>query len=117
MDSKTYKYTEIPGYDELRLLYETSPEEIDIIRHELSEQLINSAPEENRPSLRGVMFKINGVLRTSKNSVHACVLLNSIMMDSFFEMHEAITNLKRARVGLADEKSHKTATIIAFPKQ
>ena len=129
MSLKNYKYKKLPSYDELRWLFENDPDEIEVVRQELSEQAIESSDERIRPRLRGILFRIRCVLQTSNNPLHGCILLNRMMMDSFVNMREAIillNNCVERPLGADfpidyDDKSptpkSKSATILPFPKK
>lgn len=114
MTTKEYKYTSIPSHEELRKIFETDPNELELIRTELSEQLINSCSEISQRKLNGLMFKINLILRKSKNPHQSCILLHQIMMDNLFSLNEILVNPSKLNERI--KNTSNSAKVIQFNK-
>ncbi|QSR35748.1 hypothetical protein CFI10_12200 [Marinobacterium iners] len=73
---------ELPSFDELARLAADDPAALEALRQDLVAQHIASRPEAKHQKLERLQFRINGVLRRAGNPLHACVLLNQLMLDS-----------------------------------
>lgn len=73
---------EMPDFETLADLAARDPIAFEKIRDHLIEKTIYSQPESKREKLARLQFRIDGVIRRSSNPVHACVLLNGLLLDS-----------------------------------
>lgn len=108
---------ELPDFDYLKSLAQDNPEELEALRRDLCQRLIDSAPARLRQRLNGLMFRINMETRRSKNAIHSCVTLSRMMMDSFADLHDALSNIEKSRQPIVSAKAKHDANIIAFPKK
>lgn len=79
-----------PGTKELHDLAQHHPEKLESLRQLWIERIIQSAPQQRRQRLRGLQFQIDAIRRGSKNPIHICVRLNTLMMDSLHRLGSAI---------------------------
>ena len=80
-----------------------NPDAFEARRSRVIEDFINSVPEERRPRLRGLQWRIDQIRRTSRTPLAACIRINRMMWDSVLGaggLHEV---LNRALQGGAPE--------------
>lgn len=65
----------LPSFDELKVMAEQAPEELESLRLSMSEDIINNASTEMQPRLRAQMSHINQVIAKGKNPNHTNILL------------------------------------------
>lgn len=81
---------EFPDPQTLFELAQHHPEQLESLRHRWIEHVIQSAPRQRQQRLRGLQFQIDAIRRGSKNPVHICVRLNTMMMTSLHQLHNAV---------------------------
>ncbi len=106
---------ELPSFDRLRYLAEQRPEELEQLRLEYCQRLIDNAPEHFRRKLAGLLFKINMETRRSKNSIHSCIKLSRMMMESFSELQDALNFAKTDEEDKSSAQNIDCDNIIQFP--
>jgi hypothetical protein len=106
---------ELPDFERLKYLAEKRPEELEQLRLAYCQQLIDNAPEHFRKKLAGLLFKINMETRRSKNSIHSCIKLSRMMMDSFNELQDALNFPKLPADGDMPADAIGRDNIIKFP--
>ena len=84
---------ELPDFDYLKMLANKDPDELERLRRDYCEQLINSAPDRYRSRLKGLQFQIDMIKRKSKNPLHSCMQISRLMMDNYVDMQLAIKNI------------------------
>lgn len=89
----TRKYTELPSFDELIEIHQANPDELDEVRRQLSNQLIEGSSERYRRRMHGLMFQIEMTLRKGKNPIHRSVLLSQMLHKYTHQLHSAIDDL------------------------
>ena len=65
----------LPSFDELKIMAENAPEELEALRLRMSEEIIAGASPAMQPRLRAQMSHINQVITRGKNPNHTNVLL------------------------------------------
>jgi hypothetical protein len=73
----------LPDFDTLRDIAKSSPEYLEKIRKELSDEIIENSPsEDSKRRLRGLQFKINTTIQLSKNPMSSCIKISNMMHES-----------------------------------
>lgn len=85
-------YRDLPDFDTLLCLHEEDPEELEKIREDLTDAILENAQESNRRKLEGLQFRINMELRRARTPQARCVKLSNMMHDSFAQLHQALHN-------------------------
>ena len=106
-------------FDEWRDLHASDPQRFDLYRLKMLNDYIDSAPEESKARLRGLMFKMEGESRRSKSQLGYNLRLSSMMMDMLDEMRQQLTRLCGTDVAtLEQELLHPpSAKIIPFSER
>jgi len=73
-------------FDEWRLLHDRDPEAFECRRRQWVDQIIDSAPVEQRRRLRGLMFQVDMERRRAANPVDSCMRISALMWDRFGEL-------------------------------
>ena len=103
-------------FDEWCALHEADPERFDACRLKMLNDLIDSAPEDSKPRLRGLMFRMEGEARRSGSQLGYNLRLSSMMMELLDELREQLHLLCTAdAAGLEKSTLQSTAaTVIPF---
>jgi len=80
-------------FDEWCQLHQSDPGRFEALRLKMLNDLIDSAPEESKPRLRGLMFKMEGESRRCKSQLGYNLRLSSMMMEMIEEMREQLSML------------------------
>ena len=86
------------SFDEWCELHQSDPRRFDIYRLKILNDLIDSAAEESKPRLRGLLFRMEGESRCSKSQLGYNLRLSSMMMEMLDEMRAQIHLLCAADV-------------------
>jgi len=81
------------SFEEWCGLHERDPEAFEACRLRMLNNLIETAPEESRPRLRGLMFRMEGESRRSKSQLGYVLRLSSMMMEMLDEMRAHLSSL------------------------
>jgi len=84
---------ELPSFDEMVKLAQENPEQLEEIRAQMCEAIIQSAPEKLHRKLRGLQFKIDMERRRAKSPLASCVRISQMMHDSFSQLRTALNEL------------------------
>ena len=106
---------ELPDFEHLMYLAEKNPDELERLRRDYCQQLIDNAPEKLRRKLAGLLFKINMESRRSKNSIHCCIKISQMMMESFGELQAALNSSCATVDKVTVVKNIHANNIIVFP--
>ena len=74
---------QLMDFEHLSKLASQDPDGFEAVRHEMIEELIDSASERCRRRLRGLQWQIDQVRVHSTNPMAACVSLSNMMWESF----------------------------------
>jgi hypothetical protein len=104
------------SFDEWCDLHQSDPRRFDCYRLKVLNDLIDSAPDESKPRLRGLLFRMEGESRRSKSRLGYNLCLSSMMMEMLDEMRQQIHLLCAADI---DELKKRTvnpssANVIPF---
>jgi hypothetical protein len=81
---------DLPSFDEMVRLAKENPAQLEAIRLEACQNLINQAPKDNQRQLHGLQFKIDMERRRAKTPMAACLKLSQMMKESFEELRVAL---------------------------
>ena len=85
------KYSDLPSIDTLIILAKEQPDELERIRVELTQELIDGASSVARKRrLEGLNFTIEMKRKSASNPMHSCLKLSELMWDSAIAMAERI---------------------------
>lgn len=83
---------ELPDFDKLKEMAENNPEQLEKLRVEMCDRLIQEAPEKYRRKLRGLQFRIDMERRKAKSPMAACIAISGMMHDSFDQLRQALND-------------------------
>lgn len=89
---------DLPDFDELVRLAKEDPEELERIRAEAVETLINKAPLESQRRLRGLQFQVDMERQKAKNPMDSCIRVSKMMHDSFNTLRDALNAAQTTHV-------------------
>jgi len=98
-----------PDFNRLMELARQNPEELEKLRHNHVEAIINAAPEEYRRRLRGLQFHIDCKRRTHKTPLSACIDISNMMHDSLARLNRALNG------GYPEQAAPNSARVLRFP--
>ncbi len=103
-------------FDEWCALHEADPERFDACRLKMLNDLIDSAPEDSKPRLRGLMFRMEGEARRSGSQLGYNMRLSSMMMEMLDELREQLYLLCTADAAEVEQSNLQStaATVIPF---
>lgn len=82
----------LPEFEELAKL---SPDELEKVRQECVEEIIESARDEDQKRrLRGLQFTIDMERRKAKTPMAACIKLSAMMHESFLQLKDALNKVQ-----------------------
>ncbi len=104
------------SFDEWCELHQSDPRRFDSYRLKVLNDLIDSAPEESKPRLRGLLFRMEGESRRSKSQLGYNLRLSSMMMEMLDEMRAQIHLLCAADINELEDQtlSPVSAKVIPF---
>jgi predicted nucleic acid-binding Zn-ribbon protein len=100
----------LPPFDELKKMAESSPESLEILRKELVEDVIKNAPIKNQERLRGLQFKIDTKIKTSRSPIEAVSRVYDEMMNSFDKLNEELNKFESATKDIKSLTKDLTST-------
>ena len=81
---------DLPEFDKLREMAQRDLEQLERLRVQLCDQLIQDSPEEFRRKLRGLQFRVDMERRRAKSPMAACIAISGMMHDSFDRMRQVL---------------------------
>ncbi len=104
-----------PEPEHLMELAKRNPEELERLRIQHINQLIESAPEHLKARLKGLQFQIDCKRRShTKSPLGSCIEISRMMMDSLLSLNETLQSLY---INEGNTKSsHENAMVLTFPK-
>ncbi|MDH3761877.1 MAG: DUF3135 domain-containing protein [Gammaproteobacteria bacterium] len=103
------------SFDEWCDLHQSDPRRFDIYRLKVLNDLIDSAPEESKPRLRGLMFRMEGESRRCKSQLGYNLRLSSMMMEMLDEMQAQIHLLCAADINELNDQALNPASAEVIP--
>lgn len=104
---------ELPAHGELAQLARDDPEAYEALRRELIDDLIERAPDEIKPRLRGLQFRIDGVRRCSRSAIGATMKVYTLMWESFMRLNQEMSAF-RAGSAAPPVPPARSARIVEF---
>lgn len=104
---------ELPSHQVLSDMARDDPDAYEQLRRDLIERLIDSAPEEFKPRLRGLQFRIDGVRSLSHTALGSTVRVYRLMWDSFVRLNQQMADFRNLSVE-RDGPATPQAQVIAF---
>ncbi len=101
----------LPSFETLLKMAKQDPEALERVRQQHIDKAISNAPEGYRQRLSGLQFQIDGIRRTSKSPMSACINISKMMHDS---LHTLKTYIDESETPEILEPS-EAATVLAFP--
>lgn len=80
----------LPDIDTLRKMATDNPAELELLRRNLAQQVIDQAAPQNRARLQGLQFEIDAHRQTASNPVAACVKISAMMQASLARLHSTL---------------------------
>ncbi len=87
-------------FDEWHELSIRSPEEFEIKRQQLCQQIIDDAPAKSQKRLKGLLFQINMQRQKSPNPMDSCIQLSNMMWDSFYDLFDEVKKISATQTKL-----------------
>lgn len=81
---------ELPPFDELASM---EPEELQKLQEEMTDVVIAAAPDELKPRLEGLKFKIKAAKARHISPMGKCMAINELMHESLNELRELLNQL------------------------
>lgn len=106
-------YDNWPNFDELLDIARKSPEQLEVLRKQEVDNLIQNAPKEMRRRLKGIQFQVNCQRQLHESSMGACVAISNMM-------HESLGKLNRVLNSYADDSANAgehdhRSNVVSFP--
>ncbi|OPX54153.1 Protein of unknown function [Oceanospirillum multiglobuliferum] len=83
----------LPSFDVLMELAQNHPEELEQIRIQLSQEILDDATPRLKQRLEGLNFRMNMERQRAKNPLQCCIRITALMHDSFDRMRTELTTL------------------------
>ncbi len=101
----------LPSFEQLLKMAKQDPDALERLRQQHVETAINNAPEDYRKRLSGLQFQIDGIRRTSKSPMSACINISKMMHDSLNTLKTFIDESETPKI----LEPAEAATVLAFP--
>lgn len=97
-------------------LAENDPATFEEARRLVIDSMIESAPERNRPRLRGLQWQIDAVRDRAGSPLGACVRLSGMMWQTLLGEQGLVDHMRQLAEGLPGEPpaGHRSATLLRF---
>lgn len=83
-------YRDLPDFDTLVTLHKEQPEELERIRTELTDAILENTTGESRRRLQGLQFRINMELRRARTPEARVIKISSMMHEAFAELNHVL---------------------------
>ncbi|MFT6102673.1 MAG: hypothetical protein ACJATV_001419 [Granulosicoccus sp.] len=114
----------LPNFDTLTTLAKEDPEALEDLRQKQVERLINNAPKQLQPRLRGLQFQIDAHRQLHLHSpMGSCMKISQLMHESFAELRGWLNQISgfndplRNYSDVNTSTENKMADILAFPSR
>lgn len=108
------------AFEDWQRLHEADPVAFEARRKEALESVIQSAPEDVQPRLRGLQFRVDMERSRAGSDLAACLKAQSMMWDSLLKLRDALSELsevqKAGALGAVARRQAelRMATVIPF---
>ena len=106
-------YDNWPSFDELLDIARKSPEQLEVIREQEVDNLIQNAPKEMRRRLKGIQFQVNCQRQLHKTSMGACVAISNMMHESLGKLNRVLNSYVEDSADSAEQ--HQRSNVVSFP--
>ncbi|MUK67992.1 DUF3135 domain-containing protein [Aliivibrio fischeri] len=103
---QSHRNLSIPSFDELKALAEKDPEQLEVLRHQLSMEFIESVPEEHQGPLLAQQSHIERIIERGNNPNHVNILLGRELGKQFVRFADSLNK---------PINEHQAADVIQFP--
>lgn len=107
---------ELPDFDTLRTLHRNDPQALERLRHDLTRQVVDSAPSSARRRLEGLQFRINMELERAGSAEARYRRLSHMMYESFAELNQCLNNPSEALRQRREATDHSAKVIPLDPR-
>jgi len=83
-------HRDLPDFDTLVTLHKEQPEELERIRTELTDAILENTTGESRRRLQGLQFRINMELRRARTPEARVIKISSMMHEAFAELNHVL---------------------------
>lgn len=113
----TNRHFQRDEFEQLATLAEDDPEAFETLRAALIERFIEEAPEERRPRLRCLQWRIDQERARAKTPLGACIRLTRMMWDRVLSPGGLVDHLQRLSEPRRPSGANprRGATILPFP--
>ena len=105
---------QLPKFEELRDLADQDPTQLDQLKNQLVDELIQQASPNTQRRLQGLQFQIEMERRRSTSPMAACIKISSMMHDSLSELSSMLR--AQSSASYVRPQTHK-ANIIPLHKE
>ena len=104
------------SFDDWCELHRNDPQKFDNCRLKVLNDMIDSAPPESQPRLRGLMFRMEGEARRSKSRMGYNLRLSAMMMEMLDDMRAQIHLLCAGDISELEEQmsARRRAEVVPF---
>ena len=105
------------SFEEWCEMHRSDPDRFEACRLKLLNDLIDAAPDESKPRLRGLMFRMEGEARRSGSQLGYVLRLSSMMMEMLDEMREQMSTLIGGDAKASERRSaRESARVLPFAR-
>jgi hypothetical protein len=83
----------LPDFDTMARLASENPEELERIKRDAIEELINSAPPSRQARLRGLQWSVDQKVSLHKCPLGSLIEVNKMMWDSFEDLRKVLNGI------------------------
>ena len=106
-------HKKLPAFDVLVDLARNDPERLEILRTELTSQIIEAAPNEHRRKrLEGLQFRVDLERQRARSPLAAAIKLSEMMCHSLAELHKSMVTPLAADLNQGPQG--ESATVLSF---
>ena len=108
---------DLPEFDVLREMAQNNPEQLEQLRVEMCDQLIQEAPAHVRRRLRGLQFQIDMERRRAGSAMDSCLRISKMMHDSLYTLGQTLNAAAGTEYDedLLETRVGDSATVLSFP--
>lgn len=111
-------YRNWPSFDELVQIARENPEQLEALRQQKVKEIIDAAPENLKPRLRGIQFQVDCHRRIHKNPLASCISISRMMRESLDELNNVLNGKMpndRAPASEQPNRANQANNVVQFP--
>ena len=89
---------QLPDVDDLMQMAQDDPEALERLREQLCAQVIANAPRQYQRRLNGLQFQINMERMRANNSLHSCIKISQMMMESYQQLQLSLEEIHTKKI-------------------